>query len=123
MIIDIPKKAIEIIDQSKIVLIERDRSYNNNDVNYHDYKLQGIEDTWKDILECYLRLWNTGNPDKAVDWTNYSALQSACIMAGMPQSRFSPLFNAFLSKYYSQQKEIDKISGINLGNPAWIGKP
>ena len=103
----VPARAIALLEQAAACLRERSRSYNGNDFDYEDYKLNGVEDTWADILECFGRLWESKNPDKAVDWVGYSALQAAFIEAGCPKSKFAPIFRRLLSEHYRNLKERD----------------
>ena len=100
-------RAIELLDEAKKALIERDVSYNSNHINYGDYKVNGVESMFEDNLECFLRLWNSGNPDKAVDWVGYSALMASSTEKGVPQSRFSPLLNRFMPEIYKAMKKAD----------------
>ena len=115
----ISSRAIQILQGSIRNSYERARSYNKNGIDYADYRLNDMESTWGDILECFARLWNTKNPDKAEDWAAYSALQAAFIEAGMPQSIFSPAWHKWLPVFMANIKELDTKTGANPGNPEW----
>lgn len=103
----IVSRAIELLDLAKKALMERDISYNSNDINYEDYKVNGVESMFEDNLECFLRLWNSGKSDKAVDWVGYSALMASSTENGVPQSRFSPILNRFMPEIYKSMKKAD----------------
>lgn len=100
-------RAIQILQGAIRNIYERSQSYNQNGVNYDDYRLNSLESTWEELLECFVRLWNTGNTDKAEDWAAYSALQAAYIEAGCPQSQFSPAFSRHIGAIQRQIKEVD----------------
>ena len=103
----IPARAAALLEQAAVCIRERGASYNKNGFDYEDYKINGLEDTWADILETFGRLWASGNEDSAIDWVAYTALQAAYVEAGCPQSKFSPIFRRFLSEHYRNLKEID----------------
>ena len=94
----IPDRAVEILEQAIANIKARGKSYNSNTVNYHDYKLNGIDTCWADQLECMVRLWNGGGEDKAADWAAYTALSAAFFEQGIPQSRFSPIYRHLLPR-------------------------
>lgn len=101
--------AIETLETGLEVIKERDRSYNANGINFEDFKLQGMESTWEDILECFVRCWNTGKKDPTVDWTVYSALQANLVARGVPQSIFSPIFRRFIPEIFKAMKARDSL--------------
>jgi hypothetical protein len=103
----ITARSIRILQGAIRNIYERGKSYNQNGVDYSDYRLNNLESTWEEILECFTRLWNTGNPDKAEDWAAYAALQAAYIEAGCPQSLFSPAFARYIGAIQRQIKEVD----------------
>jgi hypothetical protein len=90
--ITIPERAAQLLETAATTIRERGKTYNNDEVNYEDYRLNGMDATWQDILECFLRLWVCKKVDSAIDWVAYSALQAAFVEAGMPQSKFAPIF-------------------------------
>lgn len=92
----IPERAAELLETAAKTIRERGLKYNNNEVHYEDYRLNGMMSTWEDILECFVRLYVSGDDDKAVDWVAYTALQAAFVEAGMPQSQFSPIFKKII---------------------------
>ncbi len=94
----IPDRAVEILEQAIANIKARGKSYNSNAVNYHDYKLNGIDTCWADQLECMVRLWHGGGDDKAADWAAYTALSAAFFEQGIPQSRFSPIYRQLLPR-------------------------
>jgi len=89
---NIPERAAQLLEIAAATIWERGASYNNGEIGFQDYRLSGMEACWQDILECFVRLYVSGIEDKAVDWVAYSALQAAFVEAGMPQSRFAPIF-------------------------------
>ena len=89
---NIPERAAQLLEIAAATIRERGASYNGNGVSREDYNLLSMDSTWQDILECFVRLYVSGEKDKAVDWVAYSALQAAFVEAGMPQSRFAPIF-------------------------------
>ena len=100
-------QSIEFLDNAKQNIIDRNKSYNSNEVHYEDYQLNGLESTWHSILECFVRLWNSKSKDKGADWVAYTALQASLVKTGIPQSIFSPIFNRFLPEMYKTLKELD----------------
>ena len=98
-------RAAYLLETAAHTIRQRALEYNRNGINFDDYRLGGLESTWQDILECFVRLWNSKNPDKAIDWIAYSALQAAFVEAGMPQSRFSPIFGKYIEQMYANIKE------------------
>lgn len=101
--------AIDTLRKGLIVIEERDAVYNRNDIHFEDYCLSGLESTWKNILECFVRCWNTHGDDSKVDWTVYSALQANLVAAGIPQSRFAPIFQRYLPEMYEAMKARDEM--------------
>ena len=99
--------AINNLETGLKVIKERDKSYNGNGIHFEDFKLRGMESTWEDILECFVRCWNTGGGDSKVDWTVYSALQAELVANGVPQSKFSQIFNRFVPRIYQAMKTRD----------------
>lgn len=104
-------QAIDFLDTAKKNIIERDKSYNSNGVNYEDYQLQGLPSTFHSILECFVRLHNSKSKDKGADWVAYSALQASLVHSGIPQSMFSPIFNRFMPEVYKALKAQDWTDG------------
>lgn len=102
--------AIKNLEDGLAIIKERDKSYNGNGICFEDFKLNGMESTWDDILECFVRCWNTGGGDSKVDWTVYGALQSELVANGIPQSRFSPIFRRFVPRIWQALKERDAAS-------------
>lgn len=92
------QRAYEILLQAAQNIKERDKDYNSDTIKYKDYQLHGIDSIWENILECFVRLFNSGSDDKAADWAAYAALQAAFIEHGAPQSRFSPAFALLQTK-------------------------
>lgn len=109
------RRAITILENAIKNIKERDQSYNRNGLSYADTQLAGLESTWHSILECFTRVWNTKDDDKAEDWAAYSALQAAFIQEGIPQSRFSPAFRRFVPSMYQAIKENDILTGESFG--------
>ena len=108
---DIAARAATLLEQAAHTIRQRAQEYNRNGINFDDYRLNSLESTWEDILECFVRLWNSGNPDKAYDWVAYSGLQAAFVEAGMPQSKFSPIFGRFIEEMYKEIKECEAGDG------------
>ncbi len=101
------ERAKSLLRKSLAVLEDRDKSYNGNGINFHDYKLLGLESTFEDILENFVRLSVSQEEDNAIDWICYSALQASFVQEGLPQSRFSPIFVKMIPKIYAKMKEND----------------
>ena len=101
-------RAKELLQKGLDIINERDAMYNRNGVDFAEYRLNGMESTWEEILENFLRLWNSKAEDKAVDWVVYAALQAAYVEAGCPQSKFSPIFNRFVPEIYKAMKADDE---------------
>ena len=102
--------AIDTLRSGLIVIEERDASYNQNNIGFQDFKLNGMLSTWEDILECFVRLWNTGAEDPRVDWVVYSALQANLVAAGIPQGKFAPIFQRYVQGICKAMKARDETS-------------
>lgn len=108
---DMAARAATLLEMAAHTIRVRSLEYNRNGVNFEDYRLNGLESTWADILECFVRLWNSKNSDKAIDWVAYSGLQAAFVEAGMPQSQFSPIFGRYIEDMYRNIKEDEAGDG------------
>lgn len=106
--------ARDSLEKGLVILGKRNDSYNRNGIQFEDYKLNGLESTWCDILECFVRTWNTGAKDPRVDWTVYSALQAELVAAGIPQSKFAPIFQRYLPDMFQAMKERDEQTGTAI---------
>lgn len=105
----LPSRAVTLLRRTADVIEERGKSYNSKDIGYEDYMVNGVESAWQMVLESFLRLWNTGKEDKAIDGLAYYALMTVFLENGMPQSKFSPAFNHFMPELFKIMKEQDTV--------------
>ncbi len=92
--------AADLLEKAAATIRQRSECYNSDDISYEDYMIMGIESAVQQVLECLVRFSNSQSPDKAIDAVAYMALLMQLIEAGVPQSRFSPLFRRFVPEIY-----------------------
>ena len=104
----IVNRAVTILENARANILERDKSYNSNNVSFEDYRLNGLESCVEEVLENIVRLWNSKSEDKAEDCAAYMALMCAFIQEGIPQSKFSPAFNKLMPTLWTAIKRDDE---------------
>ena len=104
-------QALGILRRAHRNIVERDKCYNGNGISFEDYRINGLESCVEEVLENIVRMWNSQSADKAEDGTAYMALMMAFIKEGMPQSKFSPIFNRLLPELRKGIKADDIRSG------------
>ena len=100
--------ALDILEQARNNIIERDREYNGNGVSFEDYRINGLDSCVEEVVENIVRLWNSKSLDKAQDATAYTALMTSFIKNGIPMSRFSPIFRRLIPELWKSIKADDE---------------
>lgn len=113
-------EAVSLLRKAAKAIEERAKCYNSNDINFHDFMIMGVDSAVAMTVESVVRAWNGSHEDKCMDAVAYQALTMALLKAGVPQSRFSPIFRRFMPELYKAMKRVDcgadNISIVDTGS-------